>query len=157
MSLRSFIFFQVKSQVIKTATQDDMSPSHSDSSPHLCFTLCESPSTVNWRTTAPEIMQRHCVNRTSATKLTKKQNKNYNCETSTAYLSILGEWSLLCCCSWGFCHIFYAIKSFFLSIRWVFPQSIKFHCTYCEAHWENVNVIVIWGYINTSYLIWFNI
>ena len=37
-SLKSFIFFQVKSQVINTATWVDSSPSHShsDSSPHLC-------------------------------------------------------------------------------------------------------------------------
>ena len=36
-SLKSFIFCQVKSQVIKTATRVDSSPSHSDSSPHLCY------------------------------------------------------------------------------------------------------------------------
>ena len=28
-----------------------------------CFTLCESPSAENWRTTAPEIMRRRCVKR----------------------------------------------------------------------------------------------
>ena len=38
-SLKSFIFCQVKSQVIKTATRVDSSPSHSDSSPHLCYLL----------------------------------------------------------------------------------------------------------------------
>ena len=30
-----------------------------------CFTLCESPSADNWRTTAPEIMRRRCVKRAS--------------------------------------------------------------------------------------------